>query len=249
MKTVLRRAGLGALPLLVFLLSGCGGQLQTERPVPENRGLGGELAGEQISFEDWGQVVASASRSVYKVQVYDCQGRETGSGSGFQVRGGVITNRHVVEGAGSIELLSLSDSAKKVRSWKYLEVPDLAFLTLEDGETALPALDIYGQYSTPGDVIAAIGHPLGGELEIRTGRITAGVLGKELTSDTAKNPLTFSIIILPGDSGGPLVNSIGEVVGVSTLIALQEDRGVGVPASELTDFVRGASNLTPYLSC
>lgn len=249
MVTVLRRAGLRALPLLVLLLGGCGGQPQTERPVPENIGLGGELAGEQISFEDWEEVIASASHSVFKVQIYDCQGRETGSGSGFQVPGGVITNRHVVEGAGSIELLSPSDPAKKVSSWRYLEAPDLAFLTLEDGESALPALDIYGQYSTPGDVIAAIGHPLGGELEIRTGRITSGVLDEKFTLDTAKNPLTFSIIILPGDSGGPLVNSMGEVIGVSTLIALQEDRGVGVPASELTDFIRGASDLEPYLSC
>lgn len=249
MVTVLRLAGLTVVPSLFFLLSGCGGQPQTERPVPEDLGLGGELAGEQISFEDWEQVVASASQSVYKVQVYDCQGRETGSGTGFQVLGGVITNRHVVEGAGSIELLSLSEPAKKVSSWKYLEAPDLAFLSLEDDEGPLPALDIYGRYSTPGDVIAAIGHPLGGELEIRTGRITAGVLEEELTADTAKNPLTFSVIILPGDSGGPLVNSVGEVIGVSTAIALQEDRGIGVPASELTDFIRGASEIEPYLSC
>jgi len=219
------------------------------RPLPDEVSIGGELAGEEISREQWAQVVEKASASVFKVQVLDCEGQVLGSGTGFQLANWVITNRHVVEGAEKIELLGPKGGVSGVDSWAYLDAPDVALLQVEPAARSLPVLDVFPGYSTPGDVVAAIGHPLGGDLKIRTGRVTSAVLEDEITEETAKNPLSFSIIIQPGDSGGPVVNSKGEVIGVSTAIALREDRAIAVPAAELLDLLAMANELNFDSGC
>lgn len=243
--------GVARLCLSVLIVLGVGGcqSVSTVRPVPDELSIGGELAGEKISPEQWAQVVGQASRSVYKVQVLSCEGKELGSGTGFQVAKWVVTNRHVVANAEKIELIGPGGDVFRVEGWSYLDRPDIALLEINLPSKSVPALDVYLGYSTPGDVVAAIGHPLGGDLEIRTGRITSGVLEEEITQDTAKNPLYHSVIIQPGDSGGPVVNSKGQVIGVSTAIALRQDLAVAVPASELLELLSDANDLSVVSGC
>lgn len=140
-----------------------------------------------------------------------------GTGVIFTEDGYIVTNHHVIEGAGNITV-TLHDGEKVVAqligSDKYV---DLAVLKIDrNGLYSIPLGD--SDEIRVGEQVIAIGSPLGDEL---TGTVTAGIISAvDRQIDVDGIPFTLlqtDAAVNPGNSGGPLVNMEGEVIGINTL--------------------------------
>jgi putative serine protease PepD len=161
---------------------------------------------------------------------------EAGTGSGFVIRddGYIVTNNHVVRGAGDAGEIVVrfgdnrSAPARVVgRSARY----DLAVLKVSARNLAVVEFADSDQVAV-GDPVIAIGSPLG-----LSGTVTSGIVsaldrpvsagGSEVAEPASFiNAIQTDAAINPGNSGGPLVDGRGRVVGVNTAIATL-GRGLG----------------------
>ena len=143
--------------------------------------------------------------------------QSAGAGSGFIIdpSGIAVTNMHVVEGAGSLDVF-VGGSTKPINA-KILgvsECNDLAVIDLQgDGFPYFQWAD--GQV-TPAMNVWAAGFPLGDpEYTIVDGSIAK----TEADGDTSWASLDYALQhtgqIQPGNSGGPLIDENGRVVGVN----------------------------------
>lgn len=140
------------------------------------------------------------------------------SGSGFIVdpSGYVVTNNHVVTGAGSLKVLvDGSEDEIPAKVVGVSECNDLAVIQLTD-EDDYPSLRWSSQDVEPPLEVYTAGFPLG-DPEFT---MTKGVVSKaETDGDTnwasVRKVIEHDAAIQPGNSGGPLVDADGAVVGVN----------------------------------
>jgi 2-alkenal reductase len=177
----------------------------------------------------------------------------TGQGSGFVVdsEGHIVTNHHVIEGAGDIEI----DFPSGYKAWASIvgsdTDSDLAVLDVDVPQDVLSPLPLADSDALRvGEVVVAIGNPFG-----LSGTMTVGIvsaLGRTLqTERTTGSGAAFragAIIqtdaaINPGNSGGPLINLNGEVVGVNRAIRTEAFTVTGDAANSGVGFAI-PSNLT-----
>jgi S1-C subfamily serine protease len=136
--------------------------------------------------------------------------RSEGSGSGFIFTpdGLILTNSHVVSGA---EHLNVTTADGRSHHADVLgDDPDTDLALLRISASALPVVEL-GRSVTlrAGQLVVAVGHPLGFEHTVTTGVISA--TGRSLRARTGR---------MMENSGGPLVTSAGKVVGVNTAVIL-----------------------------
>lgn len=149
-------------------------------------------------------------------------GRERGGlGSGIVISpdGLVLTNSHVV---GTSKEIRLRDVEGHVGEAQVLGVDpdtDLALLRA-NGVRHLPYAAL-GNSKTlrRGQLVIAIGNPLGFESTVTAGVVSA--LGRSIRSvsgRTIEDVIQTDAALNPGNSGGPLVSSNAEVIGINTAI-------------------------------
>jgi 2-alkenal reductase len=158
----------------------------------------------------------------------------TGVGSGiiYDPSGWIVTNRHVVAGATSVQVETADKRQFTGKVYGTDTLTDLAIVKI-DGQN-LPIAKM-GDSSNlkPGQTAIAIGSPLGQF----TNSVTAGIvsaLGREIqvTDEQTGQPVTVHNLIQtdaainPGNSGGALVDSAGDVIGINTAVA-QTAQGIG----------------------
>jgi S1-C subfamily serine protease len=144
-----------------------------------------------------------------------------GLGSGIVISpdGLVLTNNHVV---GSSRQIRLRDNEGIVTDARVLGVDpdtDLALLRA-DGVRDLRYASLGNSKSLRrGQLVVAIGNPLGFESTVTAGVVSA--LGRSIRSvsgRTIEDVIQTDAALNPGNSGGPLVSSAAEVIGINTAI-------------------------------
>jgi serine protease Do len=153
--------------------------------------------------------------------------RALGSGVIVTTDGYLLTNYHVVEGADDIRV-ELTDgrtlSAKLVGSDK---PSDLALLKV-DGSN-LHAVGIGNSDGVKvGDVVLAVGNPLGVGQTVTMGIISAKGRSTGVGDGSYEDFLQTDAPINHGNSGGALVNTKGELVGINSQILSNSDGNIGI---------------------
>ena len=172
--------------------------------------------------------------------------RSLGSGSGFLVdnEGHIVTNNHVVEAGGNIQVKFSSGATAEATIVGRNPANDLALLKVDASVVAnVQPVDLGDSDALkPGQMAIAIGNPFGLE-----GSVTVGVISqiqRSFSSDLGRpisNVIQTDANINPGNSGGPLLNSSGEVVGINTAMQVSPTgQGIGgigfaVPINTLKD--------------
>ncbi len=154
-----------------------------------------------------------------------------GTGSGIVVddAGYILTNNHVVEGHGDIQVRLSDDRSYAAERVGTDPKTDLALLLI-DAPDLHPIRFGDSSKAEVGDFVLAIGAPFG-----LSHSVTHGIISAKGRTDiaTARQILYQDFIqtdaaVNPGNSGGPLVNLSGEVIGVNTAIATDDGRSAGV---------------------
>src|SRR5258706_8530027 len=144
---------------------------------------------------------------------------ERGLGSGVVVdaNGTILTNNHVVEGADKITV-AMSDNKTYEAKVIGTDVPsDLAVIKIEATNLAFLML---GNSDTVrvGDMVLAIGNPLGIGQSVTSGIISAKGRRTGLSDGSFEDFLQTDAAINRGNSGGALVNLNGELIGINSQI-------------------------------
>ena len=144
------------------------------------------------------------------------EGSSAGSGFILSADGYVITNYHVVEGATSIQVITHDGTEYEAKLVGFDDTNDLAVLDVEAEN--LPAAVLGSSNDLViGDMVVAIGNPLGELASTQTVGYVSGI-DREVSTDglTTINMIQTDAAINPGNSGGPLFNMYGEVIGITT---------------------------------
>lgn len=152
--------------------------------------------------------------------------RKEGLGSGVIIKSEgnryyVITNDHVVGHADEITIKLNNGKEYEAEKVGTDSRTDLALVYFETGDD-ISILELGDSNNLlAGDIVFAVGNPLGFESTITQGIISA--LGRKAESGSQIADFTDYIqtdaAINPGNSGGALVNLEGELIGINTWIA------------------------------
>lgn len=175
---------------------------------------------------DTGSIAGIAEATLPAVVSLVVDGPMSGSGSGFIIRedGYILTNNHVVAAGqgGTVEAVFIDGSRRPAKVIGTSPSYDLAVVKVDrDGLPVLPLGD--SDQVRVGDVVVAIGAPLGLEGTVTSGIVSAldrPVIAGDSASDVSYiNAVQTDAAINPGNSGGPLLDSVGNVIGVNSAIA------------------------------
>ena len=211
-------------------------QLQQTPQSRENIPMEGGLSLQEIYLQNIPSVVSIS-----------CTGygsSSTGTGVVLTADGYIVTNAHVVDSAGAIEVLLTDNRVFSAELIGSDEISDLAVLQIEANDL-IPAQFGDSAQLRIGDTVAAIGDPLGTKFR---GTYTDGIVSA-INRDVDMDGRTMTLIqtnaaLNSGNSGGPLINCYGQVIGINTMkigaftdAAGVEGIGFAIPSITVKDIV------------
>jgi serine protease Do len=194
-------------------------------------GTGVSIQSESSAIID---AVQKVGPSVVMIVTQETGGEGVGSGVVYDVGGWILTNKHVLAGATSIDVRLKDGRDFKGSVYGNDTLTDLAILKIDGASGLTPAP--MGDSSTiqVGELAIAIGSPLGVDYpnSVTSGIVSA--LGRDITvaSDVSSGGTNLHGLIQtdaainPGNSGGPLVDASGRVIGITTALA-DSAQGIG----------------------
>jgi S1-C subfamily serine protease len=218
-------------------------------PDPQDRSIPAAVASEDTEAMDAYShaVISVADRvgpAVVRVETHRAtqNGRAAvgGVGSGVVIApdGLVVTNCHVVDGARDIRLADAD--GRTMQASVIGEDPDTDLALLRASAVRnLPAARLGdSKQLRRGQLVVAIGNPLGFESTVTAGVISA--LGRSIRARSGRlieDVIQTDAALNPGNSGGPLVSSRGEVVGINTAVIMGAQGICFAVASNTAQFV------------
>ena len=166
------------------------------------------------AFERVGPAVAN-------INALAANGRPMGQGSGvvYTPDGYLLTNSHVIRGAAKLKASLPSGSTHDATLVGDDPETDIAVLRLS-GDTLPHATLGSSSRLRVGQLVIAIGNPLGYQATVTAGIVSA--LGRSLRVRSGRridSVIQTDAPLNPGNSGGPLVDAHGRVVGINTAMA------------------------------
>lgn len=162
--------------------------------------------------------VVAISTTVTSTGIYGNTSTGTSSGSGFILThdGYIVTNYHVVEGATELTVTTHDGTEYSAELKGKDSTNDVAVLKVEAED--LPAVTLGSSHDLViGDMVAAIGNPLGKLAATQTIGYVSGINREVATGGvTTISMIQTDAAINPGNSGGPLFNMYGQVIGITT---------------------------------
>ena len=199
--------------------------------------------------QDVASVVAKVSPSVVSIvttsrdssSLYSRNYSYQAAGTGMIVskNGYVMTNKHVIEKASEVSIVTSSGTTyDNVRVVGTDPLNDIAFLKISGANDLTPVQLGDSKTIRVGQTVIAIGNALGQYQNTVTTGIVSG-LGRPVTassSDSAADAENLTDLIQTdaainqGNSGGPLLNSSGQVIGINTAVAFDaQSIGFAIP--------------------
>jgi S1-C subfamily serine protease len=208
---------------------------QSDDDTPRATRSGGpDHVGDRALLDAYSQAVVGVVQTLLPavIGVSSEPGESRGSsGSGFLVTpdGYALTNSHVVHGRA--KLVATTPDGDRLPAQLVGDDPatDLALVRVAAGDLPFARL---GESSglQVGQLVIAIGDPLGFQSTVSTGVVSA--LGRAMRGRDGRlieNIIQHSAPLNPGNSGGPLVDSRGRVVGINTaIVALAQGLGFAI---------------------
>ena len=187
------------------------------------------------SAPNWSATAGVVSPSVVAISVTGSAGSGQGSGVIFDTKGHILTNNHVVTGAGTGSQLTVTLADKRTYAATVVGTDpstDLAVIKLINAPSDLKAVAL-GDASLlkVGDPVMAVGNPLGLAGTVTTGIVSAlnrpvstsdqsgDSTAQQSADPVVTNAIQISAAINPGNSGGALVNASGQLIGITSAIA------------------------------
>jgi S1-C subfamily serine protease len=159
-----------------------------------------------------------------------------GAGSAVVITpdGYLLSNHHVVDGAREVRVRAPAGDSTVARVVGSDAATDLALLHADPVAMAAPAPgELAAAPVRPGQLVVAIGNPLGFSSTVSAGVVSA--LGRSLRGKDGRlidGIVQHTAPLNPGNSGGPLADSQGRIVGINTaIIARSQGLGFAVGAA------------------
>jgi len=184
------------------------------------------------------KVAAAVLPSVVKINVTGSNGSGSGSGIVLSEDGNILTNNHVVSGAGDNGSITVTfNDGKTVKATVIGTDPvtDMAVIKAESVDDLTPAALGKSSDLKVGQAVVAVGSPYGLNSTVTTGIVSAlnrpvsvstseqdsspfGQQTPQAATQTTYPAIQTDAAINPGNSGGALVDLSGRVVGVNSSI-------------------------------
>lgn len=210
-------------PLDDAQIGGGGVALAQEQPTPTQLNPSNQV------LSEYERLVNNVYRRTINGVVNLSDGNTTGSGYVIDDQGYIITNNHVAANMQEIYVTFADRSTSQARLVGTFEIGDIAVVQVEELPASVTPVELGDSAALQiGQIVVAIGSPLGLEQTVTSGIVSA--LNRSISdisrqeSQESENSSLQGLIqtdaaINPGNSGGPLFDSAGRVVGMNTLIA------------------------------
>lgn len=170
------------------------------------------------------QAIAKTLPAVVELRGELPQGVSVGSGVIIDSQGNIVTNNHVINGASSLTVTFSNGTSQTARVIGTDPSHDLAVVRIQPFRGMVVATLGDSAQLMVGQEVLAIGSPLG-----YSGSVTSGVVsalnrsGGEGHGIRLDGLIQTSAPINPGNSGGALINLQGQVIGIPTLSAINNE--------------------------
>jgi Do/DeqQ family serine protease len=141
--------------------------------------------------------------------------------------GYILTNHHVVDGAQEIRVETIDNRSYTAKLVGSDQPSDLAVLKIEAKDLPVLAMGDSNRVRV-GDVVLAVGNPLGIGQTVTSGIISAKGRATGLSDGSFEDFLQTDASINRGNSGGALVNTAGELVGINSQILSPSGGSIGI---------------------
>ena len=185
------------------------------------------------------ELVIRCKPAVVKIAVSSAGGKgrsSQGTGVNLDPQGMIITNRHVIEGAPSVEVIFSDEKRYFSRNIEIIDGYDLAVIKLNAKD--LPFLPVVTERMAElGQVVTVIGNPLG------INRVSSrGEVKEFIETDSGMPAFTISTAIAPGSSGSPVLDENGSLVGIIFAMGTvsindeKHERALAIPSTVLNNY-------------